>query len=75
MHEVLEKVKKIKRKYEDEWMSYPGVTSVGIGYVQQNTLGIIIGVKGKIDTIRNEIPEQIDNIPITVKTIPEIRAL
>ena len=73
--DILEKAKQVKRQNEEEWLSYSEVVSIGIGYVQNDTLGIIIGVKGNTDEIAEKIPDTIDKIPISVKSVREIRAL
>ncbi|MCB0281083.1 MAG: hypothetical protein H6627_11995 [Calditrichae bacterium] len=75
MDELIERAKKVKRQNEDEWLSISEVVSIGIGYVQNDTLGIIIGVKGNVETLSDKFPEKIDKIPISVKSVREIRAL
>lgn len=75
MDDLLEKAKQVKKQNEDEWLSYTEVVSIGIGYVQNDTLGIIIGVKGNADVMSEKFPDTIDKIPISVKSVREIRAL
>ncbi len=75
MPTVIEKAKKIKSKYQDEWLDYPSIVSIGVGFVEENVIGVIIGVKGSIETIAGKIPEKIDDIPIMIKSVKELRAL
>ena len=72
--DILQKIKKIKRHNEGNWLTIAGVVSVGIGYVEENQLGIIVGVKNKSDTIAAKIPLQIDGIDIAIKIVDDIKA-
>ena len=73
--DILEKAKKIKHNNEREWLAISEVVSVGIGYVQEKEMGIIIGVKNKKKSIVKKIPAQIDGVKIEIKTVNELRAL
>jgi len=73
--DIIEKVKKIKHNNEKDWLAISEVVSVGIGYVQEKELGIIIGVKSKKKSIVKKIPDQIDGIKIEIKTVNELKAL
>jgi hypothetical protein len=68
------KVAVIKKKYENEWLHLKGVSSVGIGLVN-DTVGIIISVEGFEDRVRAQVPSEIEGIPIKIETSGAIRAL
>jgi len=72
--DILQKIKKIKHTNEKNWLAIAGVVSVGIGYVEENQLGIIIGVKNKSDSVSAKIPLQIDGIDIKIKIVDDIKA-
>jgi hypothetical protein len=72
--DILQKIKKIKHNNEKNWLAIAGVVSVGIGYVEENQLGIIIGVKNKSDSVSAKIPLQIDGIDIKIKIVDDIKA-
>ena len=65
----------MKSKYQEEWLSHEPVVSIGIGYVKNDVLGIIIGIKGKLNSVERKIPDNIDGVPIILKTVKELRAL
>lgn len=75
MKETLEKAKRVKLENESEWIAIPEVVSVGVGYVQENEIGIIIGVKNGKIAVAEQIPNEIDGISIEVKTVNQLRAL
>ncbi|RMH65831.1 MAG: hypothetical protein D6677_01500 [Calditrichaeota bacterium] len=70
----LEKAKHIKKQHQADWLRHGNVVSIGIAAVGKKT-GIIIGVKNNPDALRDKIPENIDGVPILIKTIRELRAL
>jgi hypothetical protein len=76
MENIIEKAKKIKALYEDEWIKEPSVVSIGVGLVAENSVGIIIGVHGAIKkTFRSNIPDKIEGIPLCIKNVDPLRAL
>ena len=72
--EKIEKIKKIKHNNEHFWRSLPGVVSIGIGLVNTKDPGIIIGVKNKKSSLINEIPSDIEGVPIEIKVVNELKA-
>ena len=74
MEKRIEKAKKVKSMHQDEWLSHSQVVSVGVGFVEEGVIGIIIGVKGKVETIVNKMPDKIDSIPISIQIVNELRA-
>ncbi len=72
---TIEKAKKIKASHQDEWLSFSSIVSIGIGMIDKEKIGILIGVKGKVETVTSKIPDSIDGVPISIKTISQIRAL
>lgn len=75
MEKPIEKAKKVKSEHQDEWLSYTAVVSIGVGFVEEDVIGIIIGVTGKISAFKDKIPDKIDGVPISVKRVNQIRAL
>jgi pentose-5-phosphate-3-epimerase len=74
MPNQLEKVKKIKKKYEKIWISIDGVTAVGIGKTSDGGTGLIVSVIEKPEKFRKMIPEKINGISIEIQVTGELRA-
>ncbi|MFH5831995.1 hypothetical protein ACG2F4_04425 [Halalkalibaculum sp. DA3122] len=68
------KARNIKQKYEKEWLAIDGVTAVGIGLVDGDTIGIIISVSADEERIRNQLPAEIEGIPVKVDVTGNFRA-
>ncbi len=64
----------VKKQHESQWLQNSNVVSVGVGPVGKKT-GIIIGVKKQPEKLREAIAENIDGVPIVIKTLRELRAL
>jgi len=75
MEKLIEKAKKVKAKHQDEWLENNSIVSIGVGFIEENVIGILIGVKGNIEPIIAKIPDTIDGIPISIKKVSKIRAL
>ena len=75
MQDKIDKAKKVKAKYEQEWIQNPEVVSIGIGMLDEQTPGIIIGVKSDPDLLKNAIPLSIEDVPILLQITGEIKAL
>lgn len=60
-------------QHESEWMELEEVVAVGIGMVE-NRPGIIISVRSTPDSVRQQVPVEIDGIPIRVEESGEISA-
>jgi hypothetical protein len=70
----IEKVRKIKNKYEKIWLSSKGVVAVGIGRVS-NKIGIIISVDQSINPENVHIPSDVEGIPVKIQSSGSLRAL
>jgi hypothetical protein len=57
----------IKQRYEHDWMAIPEVVAIGVGKVENSTIGIIISVIGDVDSVRKQLPELIDGVIIRVQ--------
>lgn len=66
MAELTDKAKKIKRKYEKDWMAVEGVIGVGVGIIDSQA-GIIISVDRDPRKIRKYIPQTIDTVTIDIR--------
>ena len=82
--EILDKVKAVKRKHEDELLKKRNVVGVGIGYKETNgqmteELSLVVMVKTKIPSHEldhiDRIPREIEGIRTDVKAVGEVRAL
>lgn len=74
MSATIEKVRKIKKMHEDEWLSIDNVVAVGIGLVSGENVGIVVSVARNPEKIREKIPASIEGIPIEIKETGEIVA-
>lgn len=75
MIDNIEKIKTIKKKYEQEWVRLPQVISIGIGQVKAETIGIIVQVLEITDEVKKLIPDQVEGIPVELQIGKTIRAL
>jgi hypothetical protein len=80
---TFEKVKEIKKAYEDELMSKANVIGVGIGFRQESglrteKLALVIMVERKLSvsqlSARDLIPVEIDGVPVDVQEVGKIRS-
>ena len=74
MPEIDQKVKDIKKKYEKKWLSIKGIEAVGIGLIDNETIGIIISVSKEVENIKSHVPEEIEGIRICLQLTGEISA-
>jgi len=74
MSEDTQKAKRIKKRYEESWISIPGVTAVGVGLTAGNEVGIIVSVTAEPEKIRKQIPERVKGIPVELQITGEIKA-
>jgi hypothetical protein len=70
----MEKIRKIKKIHENDWLSIDGVVAVGIGLVSGKNVGIVISVARNPEKIREKIPANLEEIPIAIKETGEIVA-
>ena len=73
MPEQLRKAKKIKKRYESEWLRKEGILAVGIGKVDKS-VGIIVSVDSKCFTEHISIPSDIEGVQIKIQDIGTLRA-
>ena len=70
----IDKIKKVKQLHEDKWLALDGVVAVGIGLVQGDRGGIIISVEANRDTIREQIPSEVEGVPVKVQVTGHFEA-
>jgi hypothetical protein len=75
MDAALEYIKKIKKRYEKEWLSRKGVVSVGIGILSSGEIGIIVAYTDNLNLLEQQIPQQIDDVTIELRKSHDIVAL
>ena len=75
MPDLMEKIKKIKKKHQQEWLQIDGVVAVGIGNLSDGTPGIIVSVKKNAREIRRQIPETIEGVGVKIQETGELKAL
>ena len=75
MTNQLEKIREIKRKYENNWLAIKGIVSVGIGETSEGRLGIIISVKENTAKYEKQIEQNIEGVSIEIQETGEIKAL
>ena len=69
----LQKVKKIKKRYEKEWLRKKGILAVGIGKVDKG-IGIVISVDSKSFTEKTSIPGDIEGVPVKIQDTGVLRS-
>ena len=72
---MIEKVKKIKKQYEKEWLSIAGVVAIGVGEVSKNQIGLIVSVIEDENKYKQLIPAEVEGIPVLIKVSGKITAL
>lgn len=75
MHEDIERIKIVKRKYVKQWLKIDGVIAVGIGFMKNKETGIIVSIKKLSLPIQKFVPNEIDGVPIELNVTGEIKAL
>lgn len=72
--ELVKKAVTIKHQYEKDWMSVLGVSAIGVGFVENGKVGIIISIAVKPEEFTHHFPKQIDYIPIELRYSGTIKA-
>lgn len=67
-------VEEIQAKYQDRWMSIPGVVGVGIGASNGKPLIKVLVIK-KTLALERKIPQEAESYPVVIEETGEIRAL
>jgi hypothetical protein len=75
MSQEIEKVRQVKQKHEKDWLKIPEIAAIGIGNTSSGKIGIVISLKTASAMARQQIPQEVDGIPIEVNISGEIRAL
>lgn len=71
---IMEKIRKIKSQHEKEWLGIDGVEAVGIGLTAGKIPGIIISVSTSPTNFHDQIPAEIEGIPIEIQETGTFRA-
>lgn len=75
MSEDQQKIREVKRKYEQEWLSIKGVVGVGIGILTDKNLGIMISVTKLDEQISKKIPAEVEGVKLEIRETGEFKAL
>ncbi len=67
-------IEQVQAKYQDQWMTIPGVVGVGIGAVDDKPALLVMVVK-KTPDLEQKIPKMIEGFPVLLEETGEIRAL
>lgn len=70
-----QKIREVKKRYEQEWLSIEGVVGIGIGTLSDASIGIVISVIKLEEHIKKRIPDQIEDIKIEIRETGEFKAL
>lgn len=70
-----DKARAIIQTHESQWFNIPEVKAVGIGLTTHKNIGIIISVQNNPDKVRTQIPNEIDGVPVEIKTTGTFKAL
>ena len=71
---TLDKIKSVKAKHEKDWLKIDEVVGIGIGLIEDDRPGIIISVKSGVNSVRRQMPTQVDGVSIAINESGEIRA-
>ena len=67
MSESLENIKRVKKKYEKQWLRIPRVQAVGIGVTAEGKQGIIISVVRVDESVKQRLPEEIEGVAVELR--------
>lgn len=70
-----QKIREIKKKYEEEWLSIQDVVGVGIGILDDENMGIIVSVVKLESHVTSKIPAEIEGVKIEIRETGEFKAL
>jgi hypothetical protein len=70
-----QKIREVKKKYEEEWLSIKEIVGIGIGTLSDENIGIIISVIKLGKDIQEKIPDQIEGVKIEIRETGEFKAL
>jgi hypothetical protein len=69
------KIREVKEKYEEEWLSIKGVVGIGIGTLSDDSIGIVISAIKVEKHIQEKIPDQVEGVKIEIRETGEFKAL
>lgn len=67
-------IKEVKAIHEARLLALPGVVSVGIGRAEDGTSAIIVGLDAPHPNIEPQIPQSLDDYPVVVQVVGQIKA-
>jgi hypothetical protein len=67
-------VEQVQAKYQDRWMSIPGVVGVGIGASDGKPLIKVLVIR-KTLALERKIPKEAESYPVVIEETGDIRAL
>ena len=67
MSKSLEDIRRLKKKYEKEWLRIPRVQAVGVGVTAEGKQGIVISVVRVDESLKQQLPEEIEGVPVELR--------
>lgn len=71
---TMDKIRRLKQAYEEDWMAIDGVVAVGVGLTSQGSPGIIVSISRNLEEIRDKIPSSVEDVPVEIIQSGEIFA-
>lgn len=68
-------IQEVKKKHEASILKIEGVVSVGIGFKEDRTQAIIIGLKQETQDLIQQIPTNLDGYPVEIRIVGSVKAL
>ena len=67
-------IQDVKNRYESQFLSMPGVVSVGIGLDDNKNPIIIIGIEAGDAELKSRLPQQLEGYRVSIQHTGKIRA-
>ena len=67
VYNSVENIKRLKKKYEKEWLRIPQVQAIGIGVTREGKQGIIISVVQVDKTLKQQLPVEVEGVPVELR--------
>jgi hypothetical protein len=73
MESSLERVRRVKRDAEREWLALPGVVAVGIGQDGGGAPVIVVSVEALTESVRESLPPQREGVAVEIRVTGPIQ--
>ena len=67
MNVSIETLRRIKNKYEKEWLNIPGVQAIGIGMNKQGEQSIVVTVSKLDEKLKKRFPAEVEGVPVELR--------